>query len=429
MKNLLIKNGRVIDPANNRDEVVDILVEKGVIAKIGANLPENGAQVIDATGKIVMPGMIDLHVHLREPGREDKETVATGTRAALKGGVTTVVAMPNTNPVMDGVGPVRLLKGIVAKTANARVLMAAALTKGQAGVEVVDVGALKADGVVALTDDGVSVDSEDVMREVLLKAKAADLVVLSHAEDRTLAAGGVAHLGFQSTALGLRGIPRDSEFERVRRDVALAAETGARLHIMHVSCRETVEAVRDAKKKGLCVTAEATPHHFSLTDEALVDYDSNFKMNPPLRESDDVLAVLEGLKDGTIDAIASDHAPHTENEKEIEFDRAAFGVIGLETTLGVAVTWLIEKKILSWSALVERCASGPARVLKSDLGTLGVGRTADVVIVDPDKTWTVTDPDFASKSGNCAFLGRVLKGCVLMTILGGVVAYKRNGKT
>jgi len=389
---ILIRQGRVVDPANGIDEVRDVLVDNGVVADSGRQITKDADTVIDAAGKIVIPGIIDMHVHLREPGREDKETVATGTRAALAGGVTTVLAMPNTDPAMDGVENVRRLSDIVGKTAVARVLVSGAMTLGRAGREPVAAKDLKRAGVVALTDDGSSVDDPEVMKAVLQAAKEAKLLVICHCEDRGISGRGVVNLGYMSTRLGLQGIPRQAEVKRVERDIELAGMTGCPIHIAHVSCRESVDLIWRAKEKGMRITAETAPHYFSLTEEAL----------------------------------ASDHAPHTENEKEIEFDRAEFGVVGLETELAVAITELIEKHVLGWPQVVERLCVGPARVLGYGRGHLKAGAPADIAVVDPAAAWEVTKNGFVSKSRNSAFLGRTLKGRVTHTILDGEVVFARQ---
>ncbi len=422
---LLIKNGRVVDPANRLDGVLDVLLDGATVAKVAKNIGSPGHEVLDAAGKIVMPGCVDMHVHLREPGREDKETIATGTSAAAKGGVTTVLAMPNTWPALDTIEAAQRLKEIIAKSARVRVAVAGAMTTQRAGEVVVDIAALKEEGIVAVTDDGASVEKPDVMREVLRRAGSLGLPAICHCEDRALSNGGVINLGLMSTILGLRGIPSASEYKRVERDIVLAGEAAAAVHIAHISCRESVELVRQAKAKGLKVTAETAPHYFSLSEDVLAGYDTNYKMNPPLRSRDDRMAILEGLKDGTIDCIASDHAPHTDNEKEIEFDRAEFGVIGLETELSAAVTQLIETKVLDWPALVAKLSLNPATILGLKCGTLAAGASADITIVDPEATWVVAKEGLVSKSKNCAFLGRTLKGVVTATIVNGVIVYKR----
>jgi dihydroorotase len=420
---ILIKNGTLADPAQNICEPLDIATDNGRIARIGKALPENGATVIDAQGKMVLPGLVDMHVHLREPGREDKETIVTGTRAALKGGVTTVLAMPNTTPAIDGAAEVRLFRDLIAKKARARVLIAGALTKGRLGEEPVDVAALKSEGVSALTDDGNSVDDPAIMEHVLRAAKREGLVVICHCEDKALSANGVVNLGFVSTALGLRGISKESEYRRVARDLELARETGACVHIAHVSCRESVDLVAQAKAQGVRVTAETAPHYLALTEDDLMSYDTNLKMNPPLRTREDLQALKEALRTGVLDVIASDHAPHAENEKEIEFDRAEFGVTGLETMLALCVTELVEPGFLDWPGLARKLALNPAKVLGVERGALAAGAAADIIVVDPKREWRVAKDDFASMSKNSAFLGRTLKGAVEHVVLDGEIVF------
>ena len=420
---LLIKNGRVVDPAHNLDEVLDILIEDSRIAKIAKNIKAEANKIIDAAGKIVMPGAVDMHTHLREPGREDKETVLSATRAALAGGVTSLLAMPNTSPAMDSSDTVRRLKGIISNRSVAHVVICGAITRGRQGKELTDIAGLKREGVLAISDDGCSVDNEGLFLQALKEAKENNILVISHCEDKKLSNGGVVNLGWTSTRLGLRGISKESEYKRVERDIQLAQKAGAPLHIAHVSCKESVEIIAHARKKGLTVTAETASHYFSLTEEAVLNYDSNKKMNPPLRTREDVLALKQALKDGTIDAIASDHAPHTENEKEIEFERAEFGVIGLETELAVSISELISPDLLDWSGLVRKISLNPARILGLGKGTLGIGADADLVVIDPDKEWTVEKSAIISKSKNSAFLGRRLKGVVEYTICNGKIAY------
>jgi dihydroorotase len=420
---ILIKNGRVIDPANNSDGVCDILVEGGKISQIGKNIKADVDKTIDASGKIVMPGIVDMHVHLREPGREDKETVASGTKAALKGGVTSVLAMPNTLPAMDCVENIELLKEIIKKTAQANVFICGTITKDRLGKELTDIGKLKSCGAVAISDDGASVDNVELLTEVFKQAKEQGILVICHCEDKILTAGGVVNLGFTSTRMGLRGISRESEFKRVERDIGLAEKTGCVVHIAHVSCAESVEAIAKAQKKGIKVTCETTPHHFSLSEEAVLRYDTNMKMNPPLRTKDDVAAIRQGLVEGVIDTIASDHAPHTENEKEIEFERAEFGVIGLETELAVSITELVQTNLLSWSELAAKLALNPAKILQINKGTLAVNSDADLLVVSPEAEWLVQKTAFVSKSKNSPFLGRRLKGAVEYTICSGKIAY------
>jgi len=422
---LVIKGGRVIDPASNLDAVADILVENGKIAKVSNDIPANGKEIIDAKDKIVMAGIVDMHVHLREPGREDKETVFSGTRAALKGGVTTVLAMPNTTPALDSSSSVKLLQDIIKKSAQANVFIAGAITKERLGQQLTDIASLKREGIIALTDDGASVDKDEVLSEAFNKAKEQSVLVICHCEDKALSANGAVNLGFISTRLGLRGISPESEYKRVERDINLAKDSQCAVHIAHVSCKESVEIIAQAKKKGIKVTAETAPHYFALTEEALLRYNTNMKINPPLRSKEDVRAIKEGLREGIIDAIASDHAPHTENEKDIEFERAEFGAIGLETELAVSITELVDTGILSWPELIKKMAFNPSRILGINKGTLKSGSDADIIVVAPDKEWTVAKEGLLSKSKNSPFIGMKLKGLVEYTICGGKIAYKQ----
>jgi len=421
--NLLIRNGLVVDPANRINQVMDIFVEGGKISRVTKDIDAKADNVIDARGLIVMPGTVDMHVHLREPGREDKETVLSGTSAALKGGVTSLLAMPNTSPAIDSVENIKLLQGIIKRDSRCDCFISSSITKSRLGAETVDIGAVKRAGALAMTDDGSSVDDERVFTRALRDAKKHGLLVIAHCEDKGLSGNGVVNLGFISTKLGLRGIPKESEYKRVQRDIMLAQKTGARLHIAHVSCAESVEAIARAKKKSPRITCETAPHYFSLSEEDLVDYDTNMKINPPLRSRHDVAAIKEGLKAGIIDVIASDHAPHTENEKNIEFDRAEFGKIGLESGLAVSITELIEKAILDWPGLVEKIALNPARILGIQKGTLSPGSCADIVIVDSKRELILKKEDIVSKSKNSPFLNRKLKGVVKYTILSGKIVY------
>ncbi|MDD5560878.1 MAG: dihydroorotase [Candidatus Omnitrophica bacterium] len=422
---ILIKSGRVIDPANKIDAVLDILIEEDKISKVAKNIKAQADSIIDAADKIVAPGLIDMHVHLRQPGREDKETVATATAAATRGGVTTVLAMPNTNPAMDCLENAELLKKIIAKDARINVLICGTITKGRLGKELSAILELKKSGVCAISDDGCSVDSDELMFAALKEAKQAGVLTICHSEDKKISGNGVINLGFNSTRLGLRGISNESEYKRVARDIELAKKSGASVHIAHVSCRQSVEIIGKARKNGVKLTCETSPHYFSLTEDALLGYDTNMKMNPPLRSLEDLVAIKQGLKDGTIDTIASDHAPHTENEKDIEFERAEFGVVGLETELAVSITELINSKILDWSKLFEKFTSNPARILGIERGSLSQGGPADVAIVSGGKEWQVKKDELLSKSKNSAFLGRTLKGTVDYTICNGKIVYKR----
>ncbi|MDD5477297.1 MAG: dihydroorotase [Candidatus Omnitrophica bacterium] len=422
---ILIRGGRVIDPENKIDAKLDILIEGNKISKVAKNIQVQDAVIINADNKIVAPGIIDMHVHLREPGREDKETVATATLAAAKGGVTTVLAMPNTQPAMDCPESVRLLKEIINKDAKVNVLICGTITKGRLGKELSDITALKKSGVYAISDDGCSVDSDALMFEALKKAKQAGLLTICHSEDKKLSGKGVINLGFNSTRLGLRGISNESEYKRVRRDIELANNAASAVHIAHVSCRESVEIITRAKKTGVQVTCETAPHYFTLTEDALLGYDTNMKMNPPLRSKEDLIAIKQGLKDGTIDVIASDHAPHTENEKDIEFERAEFGVVGLETELSAGINELLAKGVLDWPGLVEKFCLNPAKILGLDTGKLSKGSPADIIIVSDQEPWVVDKQSLASKSKNSAFLGYSLKGRLDYTICNGQLIYQR----
>jgi len=444
---LLLKNGRVINPANNLDEVCDILVENTRISKVGKAITNNAdeilqpfglqddrsgnsptCQVIDCGGKIVMPGIVDMHVHLREPGREDKETVATATMAALKGGVTTVLAMPNTEPAIDCVENLRLLKAIIEKTANANVLVSGAITVGRLGRELTDIARLRKEGVMAITDDGSSVEDNGLFSMALRKAREAKVLVICHCEDKSLSGNGVVNRGLIATRLGLRGISCESEYKRLQRDIQLAEKSRCPVHIAHVSCAESVEIIAGAKKKGLKVSCETAPHYFALTEEAVLEYDTNMKMNPPLRSKNDAQAIKQGLSRGVIDVIASDHAPHTISEKEIEFDRAEFGVIGLETELAVSITEMVHTGLLSWVELARKMCFNPARILGIDKGTLNVGSAADIIVVSADQEWLLQKEGIVSKSKNSPFIGKRFKGIVEYTICNGkITAYQRTG--
>ena len=421
----LIKNGRVIDPANKIDAVLDIFIQDKKISQVAQNIQAKAETVIDAAGKIVAPGIVDMHVHLREPGREDKETVASATAAATKGGVTTVLAMPNTIPAMDCQKSVALLQGIISKNAKINVLICGTLTKGRLGQELSEIAALKNNGVYALSDDGCSVDNDLLMLEALKQVKSTGLLAICHCEDKKLSGKGVINLGFNSTRLGLRGISNASEYKRVQRDISLAEQSACPVHIAHVSCRESVEVIAQAKQKNILVTCETAPHYFALTEEELLGYDTNMKMNPPLRSKDDLVAIKQGLRDGIIDAIASDHAPHTENEKDIEFERAEFGVVGLETELSVSIMELINQGVLDWPGLIRRLSLNPAQILGLDRGKLTAGSFADVIIISDQTSWIVNKQTLVSKSKNSAFLGRSLPGVVDYTICNGAVVYQK----
>jgi len=422
--NVLIKNGRVIDPANKIDAILDVFIQDNKISQVAKDICCSPDTIIDAKDKIVAPGIVDMHVHLREPGREDKETVASATLAAAKGGVTTVLAMPNTQPAMDSVKNIELLQGIINKSARVNVLICGTITKQRLGQELSEIADFKKSGAIAISDDGSSVDNAELMLEALKKAKQTGFLTICHCEDKKLSGKGVINLGFNSTRLGLRGISNASEYQRVSRDIELAAKCAARIHIAHVSCKESVEIIAEAKKKGIAVTCETAPHYFALTEEDIVDYDTNMKINPPLRTKEDVAAIKSGLKKMIIDAIASDHAPHTENEKDIEFDRAEFGKIGLESGLAISIMELIDKKVLSWTELMEKLAWAPAKILGIAKGTLSIGADADIIIVDANREFVLEKKSIVSKSKNSPFIGRTVKGLVEYTICNGQIVYQ-----
>ncbi len=418
---LAIINGHLIEPSLGLSQPMDLLMEAGVVTKIGTGL--RGDETIDARGCIVCPGLVDIHVHFREPGYESKETIASGSRAAARGGVTTVVTMANTNPVIDHAGMVEFVIRRARETACIKVLPAACATKGMKGEEITEMAELKEVGAVAVTDDGRDVASSAVMRRVLQYAEMAGLVCMTHNEDESLAEGGAMNEGFNSTALGIPGIPKAAEEARIDRNIRLAQLAGARLHIQHVTSKEGVDLVRRAKARGLRVTCETAPHYWTLTDDAVKTFDSNAKMNPPLREQEDVDAIIEGIKDGTIDCIATDHAPHTPTEKEVEFALAPFGIIGLETSLALTITGLVEPGHITIERAIALMTVAPARICGLDAGVLQEGSPADVAVFDPNAAWEVKAEDFASRSKNSPFIGRTLRGKVRHTICDGQIVY------
>jgi dihydroorotase len=423
---LVIKNGRLLDPSSRTDATRELRLENGVIAEVGApgSLSTAGATVLDANGKWVLPGLIDMHVHLREPGEEYKEDIASGSRAAAAGGFTTIVAMANTKPVADNAEVVSFVVRRAQEVGLARVLPVGAISVGLVGEVLTPAGELKNAGAVALSDDGKPVWNARLMRHALEYSQDFNLPVLSHAEDRDLSKGGYMHEGEVSTRLGLRGVPGISEEIAIARDLMLAKHTGGRLHIQHVSTRGAVELIRRAKQDGVRVTAEATPHHFTLTDEAVTGYNTNAKMSPPLRSEEDRQAVVAGLADGTLDVIATDHAPHSVLEKDTTFDEAANGIIGLQTALPLALE-LWRSGALPILAVIERLTWAPARALGLPYGTLARGAPADVTIVDPDASYVFSEDLICSKSKNSPFIGRTLRGRVEATILGGKTTYQR----
>ncbi len=422
MTKILIQNGRLLDPAAGRDEVCDVLIEKGRIAKIGKNLTVTGAQIVNAQDCIVAPGLIDVHVHLREPGYEYKETLATGTRAAARGGFTSVCCMANTNPVNDNAAVSAAILQSARETGVVNVFTIGALTKKLAGKELADIGELKEVGCVALSDDGNTVRDSAVFRRGLEYAKTFSLPVISHALCPDLMGKGVMNEGFVATELGLRGIPHEAEEVIIARDLALADLTQCPVHIAHLATQEGLELVREAKKKSWPVSCEVTPHHFTLTDEACRTYDPNTKMAPPLRTAEDILALKKGLKDGTVDIIATDHAPHAMSEKELNFEDAPFGIIGLETALPLSLK-LVEEGVIDFARLIELMSVNPARLVKICRGSIPEGSVADVVIFNPKEEWVYDVNAGASKSKNSPFQGWKLKGKVKATLVAGKIVY------
>ncbi len=422
MTKILIKNGRLLDPAEKRDEFCDVFIEKGRIAKIGKDLNVPGAQIFDAKNCVVAPGLIDVHVHLREPGYEYKETIASGTRAAAKGGFTSVCCMANTSPVNDNAAVSSAILKSARETGVVNVFPIGALTKNLAGKELADIGELKETGCVALSDDGNTVRDSAVFRRGLEYAKTFDLPVISHALCPDLMGKGVMNEGFVATELGLRGIPHAAEEVIIARDLALAEVARCPVHIAHLATKEGLELVREAKKKSWPVTCEVTPHHFTLTDEACRTYDPNTKMAPPLRTAEDIQALKVGLKDGTVDMIATDHAPHAMSEKELNFEDAPFGIIGLETALPLSLK-LVEEGIISLGRLIELLSVNPARLVKICRGAIPEGAVADVVIFSPEEEWTYDVSAGASKSKNSPFQAWKMKGKVKATIVAGKIVY------
>jgi dihydroorotase len=424
MKELLIRNGRVIDPASQRDSIADVFVRSGRIVAVGSNLDAAGAQVYDASGLIVAPGFIDMHVHLREPGFEYSETIETGARAAVAGGFTSICCMPNTSPVNDSATVTSYIVERARRAGAAKVYPIGAITKGSAGEELAAIGSMKQAGIVAISDDGRPVMNSRVMRRAMEYARSLDLAVIDHCEDLNLSAGGDMHEGAESTRLGIRGIPSSSEDVMVARDILLAELTGARYHVAHISTRNSVAMVAFAKSRGLAVTCEATPHHFVLTDADMAPYDSNYKMKPPLRAHCDAAAVIGGIVSGAVDAIATDHAPHPGSEKMQEFERCPFGIIGLETAIGLALEFLVHPGKISAPRMVELFTTGPANILKLNAGTLAPGAPADLTILDIEREWTYDVDRSYSKSRNTPFDGQHFRGGPVATIVNGVFAWR-----
>ena len=427
MATLLIRGGRVVDPSQGLDGVHDVLVRDGLVVGVGSEGAQTigkADETIDATGLVVCPGLVDMHVHLREPGREEDETIETGTRAALAGGFTSVACIPNTEPPIDTQSTVEFIHQKAARADTCNVFVVGCVSRDRAGKELADIGQLVEAGAVAFSDDGAPVYDAELMRRALEYCRMFDKPILAHEEVLELSHGGVMHEGLVSLVLGLTGMPAAAEEVMIGRDIALAEVTGGRLHVMHVSTAGGVALVRAAKARGARVTAEACPHHFTLTDECLRGFDSNFKMSPPLRTADDVEAIMAGLADGTLDCIATDHAPHAREKKMLELDRAPMGILGLETAVGLSVTRLVNTGRIGWPRLIEAMSTLPARILGVNRGTLRPGAIADITLIDPNLVWQVDVRRFCSKSVNSPFHGWTLTGRAVATIVAGRVKYR-----
>jgi dihydroorotase len=423
--NLLIKNGRVIDPSQKIDDMLDVLVENGLVREVGKGLTAPaGFETIDAAGSYVVPGLIDMHVHLRDPGLEYKEDILSGTRAAVAGGFTSVCCMPNTKPVIDNKTVASYIINKARSEGSCNVFPVGSITYGLSGERMSEMGELKESGCVAVSDDGRPVGNSELMMRSLQYAAGIGIMVISHAEELELVGEGVMNEGFTSTELGLKGIPRVAEDIATSRETLLAEYTGTPIHIAHVSTKGSVRIIREAKARGVKVTCETAPHYFSLTDDAVRGYNTNAKMNPPLREIEDVAAIKEGLKDGTIDAIATDHAPHHEDEKDVEFNVAMNGIIGLETSLPLSMK-LVQDGVLTLNQLIEAISCNPSKILGLNRGTLKAGAIADITLIDPTVEWVVEADNLASKSKNSPWLGRKMSGGAAATIVGGKLVYKR----
>jgi dihydroorotase len=431
MSRLLLKGGRLVDPANGRDGAFDVLIDGDRIARVGKDLPvESGVIVVEIpSGFVVCPGLIDMHVHLREPGQEHKETIATGAAAAVAGGFTAVACMPNTSPVNDNAGVTEYILKKAAEANLARVYPIGAVSRGQRGEQLADIAEMREAGCVAITDDGHPVATAMLMRRALEYTRMFDMPVIEHCEDQTLKGDGVAHEGAYASALGLRGIPGEAESIMALRDISLAELTGGRVHVAHMSARQTLDAVRYGKSRGVRVTCEVTPHHFVLTDERLgapTPYDTNVKMNPPLRSAADRDAMIAGIADGSVDAIATDHAPHHYDEKQVEFDRAPFGITGLETAVSLCFDRLVHTGAMTLARMIELLSLNPAKILNVPGGALSEGAPADLSILAPDLAVTVAAGEMRSKSRNTPFDGWQLRGGVAATIVGGRIVYERG---
>ncbi|MFZ4644857.1 MAG: dihydroorotase [Gemmataceae bacterium] len=421
-----LRGGRVIDPANKIDTVTDLWIEGGVIAALGDFGNREADETFDCTGKIVAPGLIDMHVHLREPGREEDETIATGVASAIAGGVTSVACMPNTEPALDSQSSAEFVVQQARRANLANVFPIGAITKGRQGNELSEMGGLVQGGAVAFTDDGTPVSSAEVMRRAMEYARGLGKAILSHSEDLELTKGGVMHEGAVSVRLGLKGMPSAAEEIMVYREIALAEISGAHVHILHVSTAGSVDLIRNGQKKGIRVTGEACPHHLTLTDESLRTFDTNYKMAPPLRTQAAIEALIDGLKDGTLSVLATDHAPHALEKKTREFDQAPNGIIGLETFLPISIQALIEPGHLDWPRMLGMMTIAPAQVLGIDRGTLTPGAVADVTVIDPDVEWTIDPTRFKSKSRNCPFGGWKVRGRAEIVMVGGDIKQRKS---
>jgi len=419
----LLKGAKVIDPSQNIDAFMDILIIDDYIADIKPNLNISDAKIINLSGMTVTPGLIDIHVHFREPGYEYKEDIESGSMSAAAGGFTAVACMPNTNPPIDNSALIEYVKSKASQVGKTKILPIGCVTKGQEGEEITEMGDMAKAGAVAFSDDGKPVANSSLMRKAMVYAAMFDKVIIDHCEDPFLFEGGQINEGRVSTQLGLAGISKACEEIMVARDILIAKEIKTQVHIAHISTKGSVELVRSAKSEGVRVTCEVTPHHLTLTEEAVMGYNTNAKVNPPLRTQEDINALLEGLKDGTIDAIATDHAPHHFDEKDLEFDKAAFGLVGLETALGVILTNVVEKSGLPLNTVIEKMTIGPAKVLGLDMGTLRVGAPADITVIDTNREWIVDKDKFFSKGRNTPFDGFKLKGKAVMTIADGNIIY------
>lgn len=420
----LIKSGRVINPAKNQDEICDLLVENGIITKCDKNIEGSFDEVINADGLLVMPGLIDLHVHLREPGFEYKETIETGSKAAAKGGYTSICAMPNTKPAVDSVETVKYIKEKAKEVSPINVLIVGAVTKEQAGKELSDIRGMKQEGICAISEDGKSVMNSGIYREAMKLAKELNIPVMAHCEDINMVCGGALNMGKKAEELGVKGISNAVEDVIAARDILIAKETGARLHLCHCSTVDSERMVREAKEEGLLVTAEVCPHHFTLCEDDITANDANYKMNPPVRSKKDLEALRAGLKNDVFDVISTDHAPHSAEEKSRSIDKAPFGIVGSETAVALTMTELVHTGIINYMQMAAKMSYNPAKVLGIDKGTLNVGAIADITIIDPEKEYTVNTEDFVSKGKNTPFNGYKAKGIVVRTIVSGKTVYK-----